>query len=350
MLEDGQIQRRAIAARLVSLAILMLFSVTAQLLLTDTGSLIYETLSNRLQRVWRYYLSFQARAEAEFSAPLSSAPCTPAPGRRIIIIRCDNPLSASNIFVSFDRVVPPVTSEQTLRNHISAKADSDEAQPPPKRRWSLLKAVFGGSRSGDGSSSSDDSDANGLDGPTISERDADSRLHPQNGCDEDLPSRTSHQPYTFKFSLEWMDRPQWPSKNKRLFTPCLPVGAQLHVQRRQSAAKVSDYDTASDYESENDTEESRSFDQGEKSMRDEQQQVMDLAPFIIDREKTPTKEDLRAAPLDKLAGSKYAGRALAEWAQVVSECDSFFARRRDEGVPCDRMVETPTLGVESFRK
>jgi hypothetical protein len=53
---------------------------------------------------------------------------------------------------------------------------------------------------------------------------------------------------------------------------------------------------------------------------------------------------------DHLVPSKYAGRALAEWAHIVSECDSFFARRRDEGVPTDRVVETPTLGVESFRK
>ena len=59
-----------------------------------------------------------------------------------------------------------------------------------------------------------------------------------------------------------------------------------------------------------------------------------------------------SAPLldERLVASKYAGRALAEWAQVVSECDNFFERRRDEGVPCDSMVETPTLGVESFRK
>lgn len=318
-------------------------------LLTETNSIIYEVLSNRLQRIWGYYLTFQAKAEAELTAPLSSAPCTPAPGRRIIIIRCDNPLSSSNVFVSLDRVVPPIAPpEQSLRDHSTAEADSTESQPPQKRRWSVLKSMFGGSaRSGDGSSSSDDSDSNVIDGATTPEEGTNGRGNHRNSFEAVRP-KTPHQPYTFRFSLEWMDRPQWPSKNKRLFAPCLPVGAQLHLQRRHSGVRESEYDTASDYESESGTEESRSSSHQEKSVGGEQ--VKELAPFNIDQGKILTKEEARCAPLDNLAASKYAGRALAEWAQVVSECDSFFARRRDEGVPSDRMVETPTLGVESFRK
>jgi hypothetical protein len=61
-------------------------------------------------------------------------------------------------------------------------------------------------------------------------------------------------------------------------------------------------------------------------------------------ESIPPSED------QHLIASKYAGRALVEWLQVVVECDNFFERRREEGVPCDSMVEIPTLGVESFRK
>lgn len=46
----------------------------------------------------------------------------------------------------------------------------------------------------------------------------------------------------------------------------------------------------------------------------------------------------------------YTGRALAEWAQVVLECDSFVERRQDEGILdlCD--IEVPLLDVESFRR
>ncbi|KAK0733495.1 hypothetical protein B0T26DRAFT_635442 [Lasiosphaeria miniovina] len=48
------------------------------------------------------------------------------------------------------------------------------------------------------------------------------------------------------------------------------------------------------------------------------------------------------------SGAVYAGRALAEWGMVVSECNSFVDRRRDEGVLGLSDVEIPTLGVEGL--
>ncbi|KAL1841279.1 hypothetical protein VTJ49DRAFT_7281 [Mycothermus thermophilus] len=47
-------------------------------------------------------------------------------------------------------------------------------------------------------------------------------------------------------------------------------------------------------------------------------------------------------------GAVYAGRALAEWSMVVSECNGFVDRRRDEGVLGLSEVEVPTLGVEGL--
>ncbi|KAL2122867.1 hypothetical protein VTJ04DRAFT_3322 [Mycothermus thermophilus] len=47
-------------------------------------------------------------------------------------------------------------------------------------------------------------------------------------------------------------------------------------------------------------------------------------------------------------GAVYAGRALAEWSMVVSECNSFVDRRRDEGVLGLSEVEVPMLGVEGL--
>lgn len=46
----------------------------------------------------------------------------------------------------------------------------------------------------------------------------------------------------------------------------------------------------------------------------------------------------------------YSGRALAEWAIVVNECNSFVDRRRDEGVCGLKDVEVPSLGVENLRR
>jgi hypothetical protein len=53
---------------------------------------------------------------------------------------------------------------------------------------------------------------------------------------------------------------------------------------------------------------------------------------------------------DCAAQAKYSGRALAEWAVVLGECQSFFERRKSEGVPATKFVETPALGVEVFRR
>lgn len=46
----------------------------------------------------------------------------------------------------------------------------------------------------------------------------------------------------------------------------------------------------------------------------------------------------------------YSGRALAEWAIVVNECNSFVERRRDEGVCGLKDVEVPSLGLENLRR
>jgi hypothetical protein len=48
------------------------------------------------------------------------------------------------------------------------------------------------------------------------------------------------------------------------------------------------------------------------------------------------------------AGAVYTGRALAEWSIVVSECNSFVDRRRDEGVLGLNDVEVPILSVEGL--
>ncbi|KAL4786143.1 hypothetical protein BJX76DRAFT_133122 [Aspergillus varians] len=315
---------------------------------TPLDSIIYETLSNRLQRLWDFYLAVQNKAESGLSAPLSSAPCTPAPGRRIIIIRCDNPMSPSNLFMSFDRVLPKSAPSQTSNNNSSKVETVSEAENPPKRRWSILKAVFGASRSNEELSSptsSDESDTTVSDTPA-GEKGPDFSWQAVNVPSETCRPKTPHQPYTFKFSLEWTDRPQWPSKNKRLYIPSLPVASQLHLQLRRSSFKADDDDdTTSDDTTNSGTE-------GDTVKQDAPSSDVNLNTTDTDpgTKKPSKKTDQTAAAGDKVASSKYAGRALAEWAQIVSECDSFFSRRRDEGVPCDRMVETPTLGVEGFRK
>lgn len=176
---------------------------------------------------------------------------------------------------------------------------------------------------------------------------------PNNSTDELSWPKTPHQPFFFKFSLEWMDRPQGPTKNKRLFPPCLPVSSQMHVEQRRAPARSTEFDTVSENVSHGQEEEIGGENRPEESTENNN---LPPAPVPETQPRTPTTKnsplpDLPSQPAyDHLVPSKYAGRALAEWAHIVSECDSFFARRRDEGVPTERMIETPTLGVDSFRK
>lgn len=320
-------------------------------------SRIYETLSDRLLRVWEYYIGFQSKAEEGMTAPLSSAPCSPAPGRRIIIIRCDNHLSPVNLFVSFDRVVPPVPSDQLMSHRRSGSSDSNGSDDPPsKKRWGLFKAIFSSSsntRSADvPSSSSSDESENGASDLTVAPESKCMDGHdqtPTHSMDEIVRPKTPHQPFFFKFSLEWSDRPPFPTKNKRLFAPCLPVASQVHVEHRRSPDK-SEYDTASENQSQSLESDEQEPGTPPTSENTPTQPTSDTWPRTPTTKDSPLPELPPQPSYDYLVPSKYAGRALAEWAHIVSECDSFFARRRDEGVPTDHMVETPTLGAESFRK
>lgn len=60
---------------------------------------------------------------------------------------------------------------------------------------------------------------------------------------------------------------------------------------------------------------------------------------------------LAAEPVGEAkAQSTYSGRALAEWMCILMECQGFFERRKGEGVPTNKHVETPALGIEVFGK
>jgi hypothetical protein len=72
-----------------------------------------------------------------------------------------------------------------------------------------------------------------------------------------------------------------------------------------------------------------------------------------ERERAPTMEPitLPVQPVGIYGGTAaYIGRALAEWSVVVTECNAFIDRRRDEGVLGLSEVEVPLLGVEGLKR
>jgi len=111
----------------------------------------------------------------------------------------------------------------------------------------------------------------------------------------------THRNFSFKFSLDFHPNVKAPGQI-RLFPPRLPKPAQEFLQSQCAKANGA-------------------------------QHMQAVEPKDRSRER-----------------ARYTGRALAEWMMVVGECQSFFERRKSEGVPENRFVETPTLGVEVFKR
>lgn len=280
------------------------------------SSEIKKALSDRLRSVWSHYLWLQEDAETRQIVFPSTTACNPAPGRRFLIIRNDNPVTNNGPFLSFDGVVQnphqrkpspsnPVPSEPEATRPVSVlSTDSNDFpdEEPGKGKWNILKSVFGGNSkqaaksknaSPNGKEKENASKVPGTDGTKTT----DSADKPEIATPPaPVPS---HRSYSFRFSLEWVDKRFGTYQNMRLQPPRLPLPAQVLLQQ-----KGINIDAVSGVE-----------------------------------------------PIGTAAtSSRYAGRALAEWTFVSHECQNFFDRRMNEGVPTNRQVETPTLNVEAFRR
>ena len=227
-------------------------------------------------------------------------------------MRNDFNVGSGGVFVSFDGIHPPSPSSTSTSDRISSLETSNRlttvssrdssirSSSPVKKRWGVLKSLipFSNTSSQNGTSSSAESKIpNGVKMERSEQHDGVSAIN--RSSNPRTPPSTPHLIHlSFKFSLEWIDR-NMTVKDRRLYPPRLPLPAQLYLQ----------------------------------SKRTEQPEFRPVQP---------------SGPAVSL--SKYSGRALAEWAILVVECQNFFERRRFEGIPDSKSVETPTLGVESFRR
>ncbi|KAF2453289.1 hypothetical protein BDY21DRAFT_293183 [Lineolata rhizophorae] len=310
---------------------------------------ILETLSNRLGEVWAHYLYMKDEAEANNIVAPPTAPSNPAPSRRILIIRTDAPAPiAGGTFLSFDGLMSPSRTNQspTLMRQPSLSAVPDTAsisrsstdssdldEDSSKKKWGLLRTIIGstsksrsksrspdpprhgsGTTSGKGGGNGNGNGGGGgipssgpLGGTAGNRRTSDASSDSSSSSQQIL----THRAFCFKFSLEWIDKRFPAPGNIRLHPPRLPMPAQMFLQQQQRAVATAD-------------------------------------------QASPARSGSGAGaerPEGPAAGSsRYAGRALAEWSLLVNECQCFFERRKNEGVPTNKLVESPTLGVESFRK
>ncbi|KAK5169850.1 uncharacterized protein LTR77_005828 [Saxophila tyrrhenica] len=299
---------------------------------------ILETFLERLQTIWSYYLYLREQAvQHDILAP-STAPCNPAPSRRLLIIRTDPQVNTPAAFLSFDGLVAPKTPTDAmnsrrmstisnmpmalpdarpdssmssfsdmsaeprgrsssggiggfLKNLVSSKSRSKSRGPPPTpaktpsgappvpdRRSIIAPAGYGLTRSAtdDLTASSNNASSTSLAAPV-----------PQ-----------THRTFTFKFSLEYTPHAK-PHHPLRLLPPRLPLPAQQLLHTFSSV--------------------------------------------------TTSPSRPRRPKGDSVAHARYCGRALAEWAVVLGEFQGFCERREKEGVP-RWAVETPGMGVEVFRR
>lgn len=284
---------------------------------------VLETLHFRLETGWCHYLYLKDFSERKGLLAPSTVSCSPAPGRRLLIVRDDVQAPSSGMFLSFDSILSAQSSSSqstSYERHSSLQSvsqatsqlartseDMNRSTNGGKRRWGLFKNIMNftsatadrprthlpppnswtgkeppGDEFGDVAKSDPNSKKGFLAGSKPSELSSPYRCH------------------SFKFSLEWIDKEKNYAGNvTQLQPPKLPVAAQK------------------------------------------------ILPVL--RGDEHKYEPCR--PMGAAAGpSKYAGRALAEWSDIITEYQNFFERRRNEGVPTSSKVETPTLGVESFRK
>lgn len=261
---------------------------------------IYRLVLLRLRTSNNAHLRLKEVAEKNKTAPPSSMPCHPAPGRRLIILRTDTKSATPGSgLLSFDDSIAPTflpTLESTRPMHtrstssfsglsddelaeLNGSKRRDSASSSSKKRWSFMRSW---GFSGPSDSASPTESAPALTSSEKSEAAAANKATP-----------------VFKFSLEWLNQPPFAVRGGSLGPARLPRPAHAYLEN-------------------------------ELQIRDEIPELPDLA-------------------LRKTCW-KYSGRAMSEWIFIVVECENFFERRKAEGKASNAEVETPLLGVDTLKK
>lgn len=293
----------------------------------------------RLSTVWAYFLYTKQAPGTDIPSNYTATPSAPAPGRRLLIIRTD-PVANHNggVMLSPDdssqRPTLPdgrrrsnswmdTVASPEWRPDSSTSTDSSESTEQDDsssvRRWPLIRNVIGATARArsqsprlnirsDGTSNPSGGSGRSSPVPSLSDQLASGDRYGTNHSRQrsgSMPPAPDHfRNYNFKFSLEYVDRRFAAYRPVALSPPRLPLPAQQHLRSKY-----------------------------------------DLTALFADSRAT------RPPTTGPAAGcGTYVGRALAEWSMVVKECQNFFDRRIREGAPGNGWVETPALGVETFKR
>jgi hypothetical protein len=294
------------------------------------------TMHDHLSLTWSHYLWLREDAVRRHVVLPATNPCNPAPSRRLLIIRTDTPTNVGGgSFISFDGFVPPNPSSQIpaakrfsendAMMELESRPDSshsiEESGSPPKGLRSIIRNMMtsrnrprspirtGSDLRVSAADAINDAQHNAINRSPLQDPRRNTNATTLSMADATLAAHAAstksingaHRNFSFKFSLDFHPNVKAPGQI-RLFPPRLPKPAQEFLQSRIAKANSAQHTQA-------------------------------MEPKNQSRER-----------------ARYTGRALAEWMMVVGECQSFFERRKSEGVPENRYVETPTLGVEVFKR
>lgn len=358
---------------------------------------IYITAATRLKTNWAHYLYLKQAADEVGRTPPSTAPMSPAMGKKFMIIRQEASTPHAGLFMGFD------TFARTAPSRSLPGSDTPDtnglARGDTKKRWSLLGKVFAMTSGGivpptpdeyarpiPGSAGSDTAGLRQLAEPVPLSGRLKSGNKAPTSEDDSLGSSPVYdeQRYIFKFVLGWQQNPG-PARDRVLIRPRLPISTQARISAKSQsvraplppssptarASAISPPETpkpvltGDDVGSLNASVEEwlRNTPTGDSAF-----EADDRRASITGSSPTPG-EARNGSPITKTGDSGreqltkpikpvgvfaknavYCGRALAEWAQVVSECNIFTERRQDDGIERLADIEVPFLGVEGFRR
>ncbi|KAK7970681.1 hypothetical protein PG988_009754 [Apiospora saccharicola] len=337
---------------------------------------MFHLAATRLGTVWSHYLWLRDAAERESNCAPSTAPATPAPGKRFMIIRTEAPGAQPGLMVGFDSFS---TSFNPLESTSTAPTPPEFVSPPNtdpaayKKKWNLLGRVLHLSNG-----NPEDAEVSVRDS-TVARKAApppkvtSNPVTPPASDTDSIGSSPVYESlkYVFKFTLSWNGPNLMPPAERILSQPRLPLAAQsqlgfsdmgngchtLPLGRPAPTRAVSGSVQSGLIEAAKNAElsetsasprSSSTMDRRGSQSPSIERISSNQSSLYQDRITTPTTEAVThgTKPSSHLErGAKYSGRALAEWSLVVAECNSFIDRRRDEGVPDLQEVEVPSLGM-----
>lgn len=360
--------------------------------------------ATRLKTVWAHYLYLKQTAEDAGRFPPSTAPMMPTPGKKFMIIRQEVNTPQPGLFMGFDSFprtpgADPLATDALTDGGLLAKSD-------PKKRWSLLGKVLSftgagsvpmGPMNGHARSSSEDDLQNARretaearstrPGPVVPPKItmSNDRAEAHSGSSSPLYDEPKH---VFRFFLGWQQAAM-PPRERVLTRPRLPAPSQarVSVRVRSGTPPPPPPGMSTPARMAPGNPKTGLIPGAKKTIPAPEPPVIDTPsrPFVSfsqlnDEVIVPTSGDEDETPTHTSAGLQmdlpveepqerfvepitqpvkptgifvknavYTGRALAEWAQIVFECNAFVDRRREEGVLGLSEVEVPLMGVEGFR-